>query len=365
MQAPSPLARHANPYIATCRKARPPAHASAGRRLQGARAVKGDRTKLTDYLTRIGGYFELDLPERAFPHAEAILLNNGRSCMTYVFRALDVRHVHVPRFTCDVVLEPMKRLGIGYSFYGIDDDFEIAEPLTLGDGEMLLVNNYFGLKDANCRRLAAEHGSKLMVDCSQAWYFDPVDGAHSFYTPRKFFGVPDGGCLHTKAVLGAALEEDVSQERLSHLIKRFESGAEAGYADFQSNDASLNNQPMRAMSRLTRRLLGLIDHSGAAQRRKANFATLDAELGSSNYWDWSRVESQCPMVYPYRPQADAAELRRKLIDSKIFVATYWPNVLSWCASDETEYRLTAETLFLPIDQRYGPDEMARVVEVLR
>ena len=63
-----------------------------------------------------------------------------------------------------------------------------------------------------------------------------------------------------------------------------------------------------------------------------------------------------PMVYPYYVK-NGAELRNRLIENKIFVARYWPNVSEWARMDSIEYSLTLNLLPLPVDQRYGNEEM--------
>jgi hypothetical protein len=70
----------------------------------------------------------------------------------------------------------------------------------------------------------------------------------------------------------------------------------------------------------------------------------------------------CPMVYPY--YTDNENLRKRLIDNRIFVAQYWPNVLSWCSPSDTEYNLTKRILPLPIDQRYGEEDMECIVKFI-
>ncbi len=70
----------------------------------------------------------------------------------------------------------------------------------------------------------------------------------------------------------------------------------------------------------------------------------------------------CPMYYPYWP--DKPGLRERLIGRKVFVPTYWPNVLAWAAEHTLEHRLAREVLPLPIDQRYGAREMEFIIEVI-
>lgn len=312
--------------------------------------------------TPIGGFFELELPRRGFPHSDAILLNSGRSCIDYVLRANHVRHVYVPKYTCDVVVEPLVRNAISYSFYSIDEQLKIAEPMELADGEYLIANNYFGVKDEYCRHLSGRYGRRLILDYSQAWFAGPPSGSHCFYTPRKFVGVADGGCLYTDRVIALALETDSSHARSSHLLKRIDLGAEQAYADFRQNDASLTGEPMKWMSPLTRRLLEAIDWEDVVRRRRLNYAFFQERLGPSNLLDVSD-DNACPMVFPFL--TDDPDLRRKLIANKVFVAAYWPNVLEWCGPEEREHRLATRLIPLPIDQRYGIGDMERIVEVLQ
>ena len=69
------------------------------------------------------------------------------------------------------------------------------------------------------------------------------------------------------------------------------------------------------------------------------------------------------MVYPYLTKDGS--LRRRLIEERVFVATYWPNVLQWCGEGDQEYRLAERLLPLPIDQRYGRAQMERIAALVQ
>lgn len=310
----------------------------------------------------IGGYFELELPAPGrFPQDSAIRLNSGRACFEYVLRATRPAKVLLPKYTCAVLLEPIERLGVPYELYAITPNLELADPPELGPGDYLVYTNYFGLKDDYCRSLASRYGGRLILDCCQALFFPPPEGVPTFYSPRKFVGVADGGLLAAEAMPGLELERDVSAPRFSHLVDRIDRGAEAAYAQFQANDASLSGAAMKRMSRSTERILGSIDHERVRRKRLENYALLDRALAGANGFDAKLGSAACPMVYPFL--APDPELRRRLIEHRIFVATYWPNVLEWSAPGEWEHELAARLLPLPIDQRYGESEMQRIVDL--
>ena len=47
---------------------------------------------------------------------------------------------------------------------------------------------------------------------------------------------------------------------MQHLLQRIDEGAESGYPFFRDNDDSLDNNPIRKMSKLTQRLLMSLDY---------------------------------------------------------------------------------------------------------
>ena len=135
----------------------------------------------------IGGYFSLELPRFEEYHKDAIRLNTGRNCLEYILSARGYKKVYIPYYTCDVVLEPFKKLGIPYENYHVNIHLEIQDEIALKTGEALLYTNYYGLKQRYTEKLAKQYGNCLIVDNTQAFYAKPIDGIDTFYTCRKFF----------------------------------------------------------------------------------------------------------------------------------------------------------------------------------
>ena len=310
----------------------------------------------------IGGYFSLELPWHEEYHKYAIKLNTGRNCLEYILRVRKYNKVYIPYYTCEVVLEPLKKLGIDYAFYHTDIHFEIRDKFSVGEGEALLYTNYYGLKQRYVEQLAEKVGSRLIVDNTQAFYAQPVEGIDTFYTCRKFFGVPDGAYLYCGVRLDEEFPQDVSYDHTTFLTKRIDLGVEAGFADYKERDAGMVGQPIRRMSNFTERMMLSIDYEGIAAKRRANFQMLHEALGTENNLELPLDEDAVPMVYPYLVSVKG--LREKLIENKIFVARYWPNVLEWTAKEDIEYLLAYQMQPLPIDQRYGEAEMNRIIEIV-
>lgn len=309
----------------------------------------------------IGGYFELELSNvsKEF-HSDAICLNTARNAFEYILKAKKIKKIFLPYFTCDVLLQPLHKLKLPFQFYSINENLEpIFDFTELKDGDAFLYTNYFGLKDNYVKKLSLMC-EQLIIDNAQAFYTIPSKKVPTFYSARKFFGVADGAYLYNVKKLKVLIEQDVSFERMKHLLVRKDVSAEAGYSFFSENDKSLQNQSIKRMSKLTQSILKTIDYELAANRRKENFIYLHKALKSSNQFSLVLEEGCVPMVYPYWNKDKM--LKEVLLENKIYTASYWPNVLEWCDKNSLEYQLANEVIYLPIDQRYDVADMEKILK---
>lgn len=316
----------------------------------------------------IGGYFELADKDRECGRmpVDGIALNTCRNALEYIILQLpNAKRIFVPYYTCEAVIEPLKRLSVEYEFYHINEQLEIAEELTLDGGEYLIANNYFGIKDAYIAALAEKYGDQLIVDNAQALFAPALPNIKAAYSTRKYVGVADGGFAVGMPTIGTVdYEEDNSSEHDSHLYIRKVHGAEAGFKDYQANECKLDNKPILKMSPQTKDILSQINYDLIIEKRRQNYKYLDIVLREKNLLQLPSTDSfTCPMVYPF--MTDDEFLRGQLIQNKVFVARYWPNVLEWCDEDALEYKLTTQIIPLPIDQRYGKKEIDKIIEILK
>ena len=315
----------------------------------------------------IGGYFELELAQRSsLPFADnAIYLNSGRTAFEYILLSLGhAAKVYLPYYTCDVVINKLRKHNIPFSFYSINTQLEIDKLIDLKADEYIIVNNYFGIKDEYIRSLAARYNGQMIVDNAQALYAKHYPETKAFYSPRKYVGIPDGGIAYCDVVPSITLEQDYSHERCAHLLKRIDVDSQCGYADFKAVSRELSTLPIRTMSKLTRTLLQSIDFESIKQKRRANFEMLHNALGDSNLLNIPHATTfECPMVYPYMTSKQG--LREHLLKNNIFVATYWPNVLEWSKDKPSQAKLAEQILPLPIDQRYDKEDTNRIIQTIQ
>ncbi len=313
-------------------------------------------------MKEIGGYFELELRGGEHYHSKALRLNTARNCFEYILRTRKYRKVYIPYYTCEVMLEPLKKYGLEFEFYSVNALLEPLEEKKLKFGEAFLYTNYFGLKQDYVEYLAEVYGARLIVDNAQAFYAPPVEGIDTFYSARKFFGVPDGAYLYTDKLLNIELEQDISYQRSIHLFRRIDESASRAYADFRRNDDSLVREPIKIMSRFTDALLRSIDYDIIRKKRVENYKYLKTKLDRINCVHFLEDERAVPMVYPF--YSEEKKLRRKLIDNKIYVATYWPNVLEWTDRNSIESNYVNMLIALPIDQRCNHNMMENIIKIV-
>jgi hypothetical protein len=306
----------------------------------------------------MGGYFELEL-KNGVPYHTGLALNTGRNALEYILRSRKYKKIYLPYYICDAILEPLVKIDIPYVFYQINKDLEPTNISFNSKNEALLYVNYFSLKGDYVCDLAQKY-QNLIIDNSQAFFSPPIPSVDTFYSARKFFGVPDGAYLYSTSKLEESFEKDSSIRRISHLVKRLELGAEQGYKDFLLNEEQLSNQPIRLMSKISSSVLNNVDYEYAKKCREDNFRYLHQHLSGINKLNIDSKNICGPMVYPFLYEQEG--LRKRLINKKIFIATYWKNVFEQCVFTDWEYYLAKYLIPLPIDHRYNTQQMNLILE---
>jgi len=229
-------------------------------------------------------------------------------------------------------------------------------------GEVFLYINYFGIKGDTVLRLS-NTPNDIIIDNSQAFFSKPIEGIDTFYSARKFFGVSDGAYLYTDKKLKKHFRQDISFDRMLHLLKRIDISANYGYESFKQNEHALSISEIRKMSVLTGKILSSVNYKGIQKIREENFLYVHEKLKDYNelHIDINAVTG--PMTYPFL-RAGNRELREEMHRQKIYAPTYWPNVFNWCQSSDNEYYLAENIIPIPIDQRITHRDLNKILELI-
>ncbi len=310
-------------------------------------------------MSSIGGYLGWEFPLGNEYHDRLLRLNTGRNAFEYILRTTRYSKVYLPYYCCDALLEPVRKTGIDYVFYHIDSQLDPVIDFEINDGECFLYVNYFGVKNDTVAKLAGEVRN-LVIDNSQSFFSRPMPGIGTFYSCRKFFGVPNGAYVYLNTYEPHNLPADTSYDSCTHLLKYVDCGIEAAYGDFLANEQHLAGQEIKQMARLTHAMMNVAPYSFSCERRNDNFQYLHERLSEINELKLNFSSVNGPLHYPLL--VPDSGLRKLLIGEKIFVAEYWPAVRTWAGKDTYEHYLTEHLLALPIDQRYERRDMDRIAE---
>ena len=306
-------------------------------------------------MKEIGGYIELDTYTGKMLHDDGVKLNCGRSALAYIIKAKNIKKLWMPKFMCDSCDKVLSDNQIDVEYYSIGLDFKPV--IKEWDGWLYVVNFYAQLSNDYLNSL----GDRIIVDNAQAYFQEPIPGVDTLYTCRKFFGVADGAILYTDKLIRVE-EQDESFERMHFLLGRYERSASEFYTEYVENNHFFKNEPIKRMSKLTENLLHGIDYDMVKNRRRQNFCYLHEMFQSMNKLNLSVPGGA--FMYPLYIE-NGAEVRKQLQAKKIFIPILWPAVFNLCDENELEYDMAKNILPIPVDQRYGIEDMKYIAREIQ
>jgi len=318
---------------------------------------------MNDPVLPVGGFFGLERPRNVFdsPILSGRAFRSGRSCLRAILEQLRPKRLLAPFYVCDAALAPAEALGIPLELYELDRELRPRLP-PIQESDAVLVVDYFGLLGRAVAALQVP-ASRLIVDQTQALFGDAPAQAWRFNSFRKWFGVPDGGCARGPVDL-LNLEPARLAGIPEYLIEKTYGDPRSAYQAFSASEAALDCE-LKPISAVSLTLVGLMDVTHIRRQRRENYAHLAERLQSSNLLDLPMQSEHVPFCYPFLPREliSTEELAR----ASIFVPRFWRDCEERLAVGfEWELELCKRLLPLPIDHRYGPDDMDRVAtQVIR
>lgn len=314
----------------------------------------------------MGGVMGLEFPVVGnFPFTESrscIFVNSGRAALQLLLQNREERprRVLVPRFVCDTVLQPMKRLSIPVERYHCNDQLRPELPEDLREDDVLLLVNYFGFTGRAVEEAARQHRGTSIVDATTALFSQTQ--LPCFYSPRKFCGLADGGvACDSRDFSIYPNDTDSSAVKSLFLLERLETGFSLASHLCELAEQDLNTEP-RDMSPVTRSLIDAYDFDTIRHRRLENYAALHRLLGGINRLELPEHAPAAPMCYPL--VSGIPDLRDSLIDAGVALPLFWPEVIKATTAESVENRLARTLVPLPLDQRYTPGDMEHLASLV-
>jgi len=306
-------------------------------------------------MKEIGGYFELERLVYKPYYKDLIEFNSSRNCLLYILKKRKIKKIYLPYLLCDVITDVCEKNNIEIEFYSIDENLlPMIDCDKINSNSYLYIINYYGLFDNKLIQNLKKKYDYIIVDNTHSFFQKPIKNIDTIYNCRKYFGVPDGAYLSTDLEYNSNIKKGKSGFRMKHLIGRFEGSASDYYNDFREADESFDNEEILYMSELTKNILGAIDYNRVNQIRKRNFNNMHNQL--KQYNKFKSFNQTCNFMYPFYFE-NSENLRKYLIENKIYVPILWPNVLEDCDEEMFEYDFVKNVIPIPIDQRYNDEDI--------
>lgn len=352
-----------------------------------------------EHFKEIGGnfplnYSELDIrTEILIQHESPYFFSSGRSAIMAMIQLANAqgKKVALPYFTCHSVIEPFDKMGCEIIYYPTEINLkvDVSTMIKFCDLEqpyLLLYHDYFGLNEGGEWNLIFnEFKHRLIFVNDQTHSFFSAQKNHSSHyslmSIRKWGGISEGGFLKVLAGSNRGLiyenrpEDDLRLEcytKASQLKDAYLKGDTLVSKDdfrrlfYQSEsffDAENGIFPINQIGIITwNKLL----ESDFAVKRSANFQALeDGWLEEWRNWGIPVFEYSIgitPLYFPVLLRIERLKLQTFLAHQRVYAPIIWPkSTLIQSNGDDTLYN---QLLCIPIDQRYGEDEMKCILKLL-
>lgn len=334
----------------------------------------------------IGGEFPIavtDILNADVKHSktpDVYTYSSGRAAMYQILKYLQkekgTTRILLPDYLCSSVLVPVKALQLEFVFYPIDESLKLIKEIfntTYKKGDAILIINYFGLQNLS-EEIAfiksIDEKTIIIEDNVQAYYEfkkDLGDVDFKFTSLRKTFAVPDGGLVKTKYQL-PKVETPNTFGQYKAAAALLKSMREGNFNDqiylemFEKGEALIDDELDCGMSLVAEKLYAFMDEERVKVRRLNNAQYLVEQLKKIGIKPLLPLtEDHVPLFIPIiHTNRDA--VRKAMFEQEVYCPVHWP--LGGLTLERGKTMSETE-LSLIIDQRYGRNDMDKIVSLLK
>ena len=337
----------------------------------------------------LGSEFHLNLhdlnivPNSFFEYIRGMnycLFDSGRSALKAVVRSIGDGYVLMPEYICESVIQRFSADQI--IFYKLKENLQIDEDDLLNKinskTAVVYLMHYFGsLQQGKVLSLLLsekeKYGFTIIEDTTHSIFAEKNTlGDYCIASLRKWFALPNGGVLCSdKQVSYDEIPRSADNDRVYamilknlHLSGKLECKSEYR-AMFNACEKKIDEQKeIKRASDFLEFLLNCNDINEMAKKRACNLKYLRSKLNFTGIREICDLTgSDCPFTLPIIVP-DRDDFRRYLMEHNIYCAVHWP--FDGLARDERPLAvfLSNSMLSLPIDQRYGEEEMDHMADVI-
>lgn len=290
------------------------------------------------------------------------LVFSGRTAIEAVLKKIPEAHsVLVPSYCCDSMIAPFKAAGIDVSFYAVNWSDGLKIDLE-HSADVILWCNYFGYQNdmPNFEQTVIEdithsflsekqfhEGSDYLVASLRKWEpvycggYCSVDAAGT--APSKMFIEGKSAAMDLKT----EYLQDLDVEKKPRFLQMFS----------ENNHWLADNYSGLSIDSWSKEFLLYVDVENQRNVRRQNAHVLYEGLKGKVCFLFPEEKMDCPLFVPVLLE-NRDKVRIHLTENKIYCPVHWPK------PDGAESNIYDMELSLICDQRYGVNDMERIVSVL-
>lgn len=337
-------------------------------------------------LKEIGSEFWSDGPVRR----DRVYLLSGRTALEYIIRDIlkhhNVKSVLLPSYCCHTIIEPFFRHGISVRFYDVNfnemNGLSVEVPRAR-ENEIFYYMTYFGfhqLMGADMNKINKDF-TVIINDMTHSW-LSGDSGFHadySYVSYRKWTGFDAIALANKETGAFSDFPEAINAE-YSNLRKQ----ASSIKRTFMDSGIGEKQEFLDLFEKAEELLeMDYVGYKPSADTMAA-FLQLDTTYIVRNRQRNARIlihglqdipeielmfqtvhDDEVPLFVPVLLRENRAELRKYLIDNAIYCPIHWPKSKFHSGISQRAEMLYSQELSLVCDQRYGSDDMNRIVECIR
>ncbi len=359
---------------------------------------KSNKQGMYNRMDEIGSEFWLDdlpvesdrnIPSWVRSFGSVVLTSSGRGAISCILENIDPPHktVLLPSYICTSVIEPFLRYGYECEFYPVDENFQVAakdlpEFSAIG---VFVHTGYFGFTtnhmDEKILAKLKESATIILEDVTHTLFtkqrrFEGNDFVFGSF--RKWFGIPDGGFAAGDGLavppsgnsMIASLRKEALQLKYRYLLTLDPDLKAAYLKKFAEAEHYLDDDVLPyAIDRASLSLLNRFDIEEMRAKRRKNYNFLYDRfraLDAVHILLPKADKTVCPLFFPVLIPGRRDEVKKRLIDEKIYCPVHWLQSANLKTGDFSEavHRLYENELSIPCDQRYDGSHMERIVRTM-
>lgn len=314
----------------------------------------------------------------------ALYFDSGRSAIKFLIKEIPKGEVLLPEYICESVIQAFS--GFDIKYYGLGEDLIIdlddLYSKVNGNTKIVFIMNYFGALQPEeileqILFIKSENNFIIIEDTTHSMFSKyETFGDYCVCSLRKWFAIPDGGVLYSKNPLELSGVEDLKRNtdiekvygmilKTLYLDKKIETNLLYRKILTDAEKKIDENEQIKKISYFSEYFLNFYDTLQITTKRKENYKHLLNEITNIGLKPVVKVVAEwCPFVLPIELD-ERDNLRKYLLENRVYCAIHWPLKDTPLYGNERSRKLSERILSLPIDQRYGSNEIAYLVNMLK